>query len=296
MHRTVALIVLALALAIASGVPALAQCTKDIECKGDRVCVSGQCQDPGAQSIASVCGLAGAIPAGISLGLATKEGRQILQAIGKAAGLENMPRIVTGPVPNAAAAIENRERLIIYNNSFIESMRRQSGDWAVQFVFAHELGHHVEGHTVTGRGSTHEFEYQADAFATRQLKRLGATRSQTTKAMEAMPAPASGTHPSSEDRLSRIRAVYDEPGSATGIEEPAEPFPNPAPQRTPQPASLPQPLKLASGAPALPCGCHGFALPGATRPNPYCASGFDVAVPCAGWCFGGGQPWGTVCK
>jgi hypothetical protein len=275
---------------------ARAQCAKDTDCKGDRICVSGQCQSPNEKSIGAVCGLVGDIPGGISLGLATTEGRQILERIGNAAGLENMPRIVTGPVPNASAAIYGTERLIIYSNSFIESMRAQAGDWAVRFVFAHELGHHVEGHTVSGQGSNHTAEYQADAFATRTMKRMGASRSQTTKAMEAMPAPASGTHPSSDSRLSRIRTVYDQTDVVKATEEPVEPFEEPEPEPLPELPKPTQQLGLPSGTPTIPCGCNGYVALGAARPNPYCQSGVDVAVPCGGWCVGGGQAWAGVCR
>lgn len=52
---------------------------------------------------------------------------------------------------------------------------------------------------------------------------------------------------------------------------------------------------LSSGTGTLTCGCHGFVQLGARRPNSACASGFDVAMACQGWCPAGGVPWGARC-
>lgn len=267
---------------------ASAQCTKDTDCKGDRICVAGDCQSPTERVLGTTCSLIGEVPERFALGLATSEGKSILKTIGKAAGLENMPRVVTGPVPNAAAMIYGTERLIVYSSSFIESMRSKAGAWSVRFIFAHELGHHAEGHTISSFGSNYDTEYQADSFATRALKRMGASESQTTSAMRAMPVPASGSHPSSSSRVSRIRKVYrDTDVPTTNIDEEPDPLP---------PFLMPVPIGLASGALTVPCGCNGYVILGNSRANPYCASGYDIAKSCGGLCMGGGQVWGAVCR
>lgn len=282
--------VLVVAFAFASNTPTQAQCTKDTDCKGDRICVDGTCKEADATELTSVCSLARSIPQGISLGLATTEGRTILGEIGDAAMLENMPRIVTGNVPNAAAVVLGNERLIVYSDSFIESMRGTGGEWAVRFIFAHELGHHVEGHTVSGEGSNHKAEFQADAYATRVLKKMGASLQQTSSAMKSMPTPRSGTHPGSDERLDRIEQIY---GGEEGLPKQSR-----KPRREPEQtqAEEPRQVKKAAGTQTRECGCHGFVMPGAVSPNPYCASGFEQAVPCQGFCVAGGQPWATVCR
>src|SRR5450759_399849 len=55
-----AMFVVALALALAS--EAFGQCTKDTDCKGDRVCVNGTCTDPSAKPPASAHPDAGQAP------------------------------------------------------------------------------------------------------------------------------------------------------------------------------------------------------------------------------------------
>lgn len=286
--RQLAYLTLVMAAVCLVPLDASAQCTKDIDCKGDRICVAGECQSPTERVLGTTCSLTGEVPERFVLGLATSEGKSILKTIGKAAGLENMPRVVTGPVPNAAAMIYGTERLIVYNSSFIESMRSKAGAWSVRFIFAHELGHHAEGHTISSSGSNYNTEYQADSFATRALKRMGASESQTTLAMRAMPIPASGSHPSSSARVARIRKVYRDTDVPTlNIDEDSDPLPS---------FPLPVPIGLASGTVTISCGCNGYVIFGNSRANPYCASGYDIATSCGGWCTGGGQVWGAVCR
>lgn len=279
-----------------------AGCDKDTDCKGDRVCDAGECRNPTNTRVGSTCSLVGAVPSEMVLGIATAEGTAVLKAIGDAAGLENMPRITSGPVPNAAAMIYGTERLIVYSPSFMDGMKRQAGDWAVRFVFAHELGHHVEGHTVSQGGSNYAAEFQADAFASRVLKRMGASLGDATAAMRAMPTPASGTHPSSADRERHIADVFSSaPGKGsqerTVRNEPSEGGSGGGVGKSPPEIQIPQPRPgLPSHTVTIPCGCNGFVVFGTPRQNPYCASGIDVAVACQGWCIGGGGPWGAVCQ
>jgi len=55
-------------------------------------------------------------------------------------------------------------------------------------------------------------------------------------------------------------------------------------------------MKLPSGTGTIPCGCHGFVQFGSERVNIECASGFEIALPCQGYCHMGGLPWGARCK
>lgn len=56
-----------------------------------------------------------------------------------------------------------------------------------------------------------------------------------------------------------------------------------------------QPTGLASGTPTSACGCWGYVNLGATRPNPVCASGLEVAVGCPALCVAGGYQWQKRC-
>src|ERR1700674_2879028 len=104
-------------------------CTDDNECKGARVCVSGACQDrtDSSQKLSVACGLLGDISGNIFLGLPTSNATALLKKIGDAANLENLPSILAGQVPNAAAMIQGTTRLIVYNPDFMEQLEQRSG-------------------------------------------------------------------------------------------------------------------------------------------------------------------------
>ena len=196
-----------------------AECTKDIECKGQRICVKGACQNPPtvkptiAAQFKSIVSFDGGSFSVRSLSMASNEAKRLLDKIGVAADLANMPRIFSGSVANAKAAIAERndgsiERVIVYSDAFMEKLEEVSGtNWAYYFTFAHELGHHAEGHLIDHHLPPHKCEYQADAFAAKTLRKMGATRKQIVSVVEAFNAHESESHPSSRDRVRNIEIV-----------------------------------------------------------------------------------------
>lgn len=52
---------------------------------------------------------------------------------------------------------------------------------------------------------------------------------------------------------------------------------------------------LPSGTVTRQCGCWGFVNLGTSQPNPRCASGHEIFMPCPGQCPLGGVPWQTQC-
>lgn len=239
------------------------------------------------------------LPEAITLGLPQEDVTTLMRDIGRVALLTNLPRVVSGPVPNAAAMIYGSERLIVYSPAFMRQMQSAGSTWAVRFVFAHELGHHAEGHTVAGGGSTHAREYEADGFAARVLYRMGATLDQATAAMRAMPTDASPTHPSTAERARRIKSVYEEE-RAEGRGRPptgsGSSAPGPAPVPPPTQSTPLQPLGAPRGTGVLQCGCWGPAQWGMSVRHQACSTGLAAAVPCQGMCMLGGQPWALVCQ
>ena len=194
------------------------------------------------------------------------------------------------------AAIWGRQRVIVYSPSFLAQLQTNGGgsQWLPIFVMAHELGHHIEGHTIAAGGSNHQTEYEADTWATHALKNMGATLSETTAAMRAMPMPTSGTHPGSNERVANITRVYNDssrqpfPGQATPLPAPTS-SPNPPP---PPPVPIPTPSGLMSGTQIEPCSCRWF--PGTRGPAPLCLSRQAVAVACPMLFCGVGAPMTAV--
>jgi hypothetical protein len=143
-----------------------------------------------------------------------EEGTSFVNSIGREAAQANMPQVVADKnVDNTCSkfasvgAARQMVRQIVFNPAFIDRVNVAAGRWGVMFVFAHELGHHAEGH-LTSSMAAWDREFEADAFATRILRRLGAPLHSLIAAVRTFPEQDTTTHPSPEKRVKRIRETY----------------------------------------------------------------------------------------
>lgn len=134
-------------------------------------------------------------------------------------GLPQNFNVVEAPVPNAAALIlvddsKTPRRIIAFNRSFLGMVGRATGDnpWAPISIMAHEIGHHLSGHTILPGGSQPPIELEADKFSGFVLYRMGASLSDAQHAMSALvPADVrSRTHPGRAARLDAIAQGWRE--------------------------------------------------------------------------------------
>lgn len=135
------------------------------------------------------------------------EARSIINDIMDAVDMrQNFKVLSTTQVDNAAAVMYQNERYILYNPSFIDQLDEVAKDkWASISVIGHEIGHHLLGHTLDGRGSQIPKELEADEFSGLVLHRMGASLQQAQLAMRLIGSPyASATHPAEQDRLEAI--------------------------------------------------------------------------------------------
>jgi hypothetical protein len=118
-------------------------------------------------------------------------------------GLKPNFTVKAGRVQNAAASIRHGRRLILYNPDFISEMNKKGiSTWTYIFILAHEVGHHLNGHTVLKGKKEVPAELEADEFAGFILYKLGATLLQARSAVKHISNPAStNTHPGSADRI-----------------------------------------------------------------------------------------------
>ncbi len=135
-----------------------------------------------------------------------QEAEQAISRIMKFTGLPQNFTIKAANVPNAAAVIRENKRLILYSQTFMERVRQTTNtDWAAISILAHEIGHHLSGHTLEAGGSRPETELQADRFSGYVLFKMGATLDQSQAAMETMTGEGgSDTHPPKSARLAAI--------------------------------------------------------------------------------------------
>ena len=129
--------------------------------------------------------------------------REITDAVGLKARFELR---ATRDVDNAAAVVYNGKRFLLYNPDFLSSVNRAGHtDWAGISILAHEMGHHLNGHTLRTGGSQPADELEADEFSGFVLRKLGASLAQAQAAMATVSDDqGSSTHPGRSPRLTAI--------------------------------------------------------------------------------------------
>ncbi|HEY1114199.1 MAG TPA: M48 family metalloprotease [Chitinophagaceae bacterium] len=136
----------------------------------------------------------------------TSEAKFYAQEIIDVVGLKPNFEVMAAQVDNAAAVVYGGKRYVLYNPTFINNLVQRTGNkWAAVSVLAHEIGHHLNGHTVTSGGSQPAIELEADEFSGFVLRKMGASLADAQAAMRVLAAQtASRTHPAQHDRLAYI--------------------------------------------------------------------------------------------
>ncbi|HSX62860.1 MAG TPA: TPM domain-containing protein [Tahibacter sp.] len=142
------------------------------------------------------------------------ECRDMVAQIMAFTGLPQNFTVVEAPVPNAAAVIllddkKIPQRVIAFNKDFMGIVRASTrgNAWAPVSIMAHEIGHHLSGHTITPGGSQPPTELEADKFSGFVLYKMGASLDDAQTAMSTLVAdgPDGATHPGRGKRLAAIK-------------------------------------------------------------------------------------------
>jgi Zn-dependent peptidase ImmA (M78 family) len=143
---------------------------------------------------------------------------EMLSEIMSVTGLQPNFELKEANVMNIEASISHRKRYILYNPTFIAQINQATKDkWAAMFLLAHEVGHHLNGHTIMKGGSSPALELEADQFAGFIMYKLGATLEQAQEVMKYIArTDASATHPG---RASRMLAIQTGWNKAANVEE-----------------------------------------------------------------------------
>jgi tetratricopeptide (TPR) repeat protein len=126
-------------------------------------------------------------------------------------------------IDNAVAVSYKGVRYILYDRDFLNRLNNSSNDWFGLTVLAHEVGHHINGHSIDillALGDVVESkslekrrkqELEADEFAGFVLAKLGAPLNQIKNNIASISSEADdlySTHPSRQKRLNAIQTGY----------------------------------------------------------------------------------------
>ncbi len=134
------------------------------------------------------------------------EARAQVERVVRVSGLEMNFEMIVDPSTPAAAEIINGRRVILFDPRFMAQVAdRICPDWGAMSILAHEVGHHLAGHTLRQSAEPWRDELEADEFSGFVLARLGATLAETTSAAaRILPEQATPTHPGRKDRIAAI--------------------------------------------------------------------------------------------
>jgi len=135
------------------------------------------------------------------------DAREMLSEIMNVVGLKANFELKEARVANFEAVVSHRKRYILYNPVFIDWINKTTNNkWANLALLAHEVGHHLNGHTIKKSGSRPALELEADEFAGFVLRKLGASLEQAQEVMIYIAGnEASKTHPARNSRMQAIQ-------------------------------------------------------------------------------------------
>jgi hypothetical protein len=139
------------------------------------------------------------------------EASQAVEKIVKRSGLKQNFYIMECPkIDNCFAVTREGERMIVYDASFMKKVNNLTNtDWGAMSILAHEIGHHLQGHTLKSGGSEQKKELEADEFSGFVMYQMGATLKEAQSAIKQLTSDYdSGTHPPRSQRLGAIEAGY----------------------------------------------------------------------------------------
>jgi hypothetical protein len=141
----------------------------------------------------------------------SEDAGKIIQGIMDVLGLQPNFKVKTGKVANVEADIRHRQRYIIYNPEFVRQVNKVAKNkWASIFIIAHEIGHHLDGHTLKALKKQPELELDADEFGGFVLCRMGASLEEAQLVMHFIATmQSSKSHPGRVDRLAAIEKGWD---------------------------------------------------------------------------------------
>jgi len=136
-----------------------------------------------------------------------KEAKDAVENIVLYTGLtQNFEIVENSNIRNARAYIKKKKRYVEYNPAFMLRVKdRTKSDWGAISVLAHEIGHHLAGHTLIKRKRNLQEELDADRFSGFIMYKMGAALEEAKACAQNMELNSNPiTHPPKTERLIAI--------------------------------------------------------------------------------------------
>ncbi|MDG1054591.1 MAG: tetratricopeptide repeat protein, partial [Flavobacteriaceae bacterium] len=153
---------------------------------------------------------------------------KILNTIGAS---KNFVLTPCSEINNAAATSYKGIRYILYDKEFMQLINSRTNDWASLAILAHEVGHHINGHSLDillyaadvvetkTLENKRKQELEADEFAGFVLARLGADLNSTLAFTRIFKEKDDtyDTHPSKSKRVNAVRKGFNKAGGKSSV-------------------------------------------------------------------------------
>lgn len=151
---------------------------------------------------------------------------KILDVIGAS---KNFTLIPCDDINNAVAVTFKGDRFILFDGAFMRKINQATNNWSYLFILAHEVGHHINGHTRDFLLATvlddqsledrRKEELEADEFASFVVSKLGASYSQIEETIDLIASNESdlySTHPNYDKRIAAVKRGFERAYSGSG--------------------------------------------------------------------------------
>ncbi|GHB53852.1 hypothetical protein [Persicitalea jodogahamensis] len=142
-----------------------------------------------------------------------RHAERVVERILQPVGLTRNFVVVECPnTENCFATVVDGKRFIIYDGQFMKQVENLTNtDWSATSIVAHEIGHHLQGHTIDGLGSRPSKELEADRFSGFVLHQLGASLDESLIAIRTLSSEEStDSHPGLGVRVEAISRGWNE--------------------------------------------------------------------------------------